>query len=126
MKQYVKTITIPMYYRGVLVFIGSREQLKGYLDRHYPSYAPVVEAVEQTQAAAFTFKLDGDALIFTPQIPSSAEMVHEIFHAARHILDIIGVKLTDDTEEVFAYLMEYLSEQILPWLKTFSCGSQLS
>lgn len=123
MKQHVKTITIPMYYRGVLVFIGSSEQLMGYLDRHYPSYASVVQTFEYTRAAAYTFKLDGDALIFAPRIPSSAEMVHEIFHATRHILDIVGVKLSDDTEEVFAYLMEYLSEQILPWLKTFSCES---
>lgn len=53
-------------------------------------------------------------------------MVHEIFHAARHILNLVGVGLTDETEKVFAYLMEYLSEQILPWLKTFSYGSPSS
>ena len=59
-------------------------------------------------------------------MPSSAEMVHEILHAARHILNLVGVGLTDETEKVFAYLMEYLSEQILPWLKTFSYGSPSS
>ena len=36
MKQHVRIITVPMYYRGVLVFIGRKEQLKGYRDRHYP------------------------------------------------------------------------------------------
>lgn len=124
MKQHVKTVTIPVYYRGVLVFIGSRGQLRDHLFRYYPDYATSMEDLEIPPAAAYTFKLEGDALIYSPSVPSEAAMVHEIFHSVRHILGIIGVELSDETEEVFAYLMEYLSDQILPWLKTFSCESR--
>ena len=85
-----------------------------------------MEEARQIQTAAFTFKLGEDVLIFAPQILSVAEMVHEIFHAATHILDIVGVSLTNKTKEVYAYYIEYLSEQILPYLKTFFCGSPSS
>ena len=124
MKQHVKIVTVPIYYRGVLIFIGSPDQLRDYLYRRYPAYASSMGDLDIPPATAYTFKFEGDALIYSPSIPSESTMVHEIFHAARHILGIIGVELSDGTEEVFAYLMEYLSDQILPWLKTFSSGSR--
>jgi hypothetical protein len=123
MKQHVKAVSVPPYYRGVLVFIGSPDQLRDYLRRSYPAYATSMEDIDIPQAVACTFNLECDALIYSPSVPKEAAMIHEIFHAARHILNIVGIDLSDDTEEAYAYLIEYLSDQILPWLRTFSCES---
>ena len=35
---------------------------------------------------------------------------HEAFHAAKDILEACHIKLSDDTNEVFAYLIGYLTE----------------
>lgn len=42
-------------------------------------------------------------LWFSSMAPSTSTIAHECFHAARGTLPQIGIELTDDTEEVYAY-----------------------
>lgn len=39
-------------------------------------------------------------------------LVHEIFHAACHILGDAGVHLVPDTEETYAYFIQYLYDKL--------------
>lgn len=36
---------------------------------------------------------------------------HEIYHAVNYIMSFIGVKYSEDSEECFAYLIGYITEQ---------------
>lgn len=38
---------------------------------------------------------------------------HEKFHFVYHILSHVGIKLSDETEEVYAYLSEHLTRQFI-------------
>ncbi len=40
-----------------------------------------------------------------------ATVNHEIFHVVHSLLSGIGMKLTDDSEEAYAYLIGYVTEQ---------------
>ena len=37
---------------------------------------------------------------------------HEIFHATDQILRYIGINLTDDSDEAYAYLIEYITREV--------------
>lgn len=40
-------------------------------------------------------------------------LVHELFHVTDYILREVGIKLSDDSDESYAYLLQYLTEQVL-------------
>jgi hypothetical protein len=44
---------------------------------------------------------------------SLSVLAHEIFHVATFILDRAGIKLTDSSDEAYAYLIEHLTRQAL-------------
>ena len=44
-------------------------------------------------------------------------LAHEVFHAVEFLFDRIGLKLSDDSGEAFAYQMQYLTRSILEKLK---------
>ncbi len=46
---------------------------------------------------------------------------HEIYHAVNYILSFIGIKYSDDSEEAYAYLITYLTEQCYKKLKVSIC-----
>ena len=48
---------------------------------------------------------------------------HEIFHCTIFILKRIGVSLSDDSEEAYAYLYEYITKMIYSKTAKFSSSS---
>ena len=114
MKQRIKIVPIDLYKRGVCVFVGTREQFRSYVEREnleidWDNYKDIEE-----MAAAFTVRFQLDSMIVCTRKPEESVIVHEIVHAAKHILRIVDV----DDEEAEAYLVEYLYDQIIPWLRT--------
>lgn len=47
-----------------------------------------------------------------------AIVVHEAAHAAKDILQSKGIKIGDETEEVYTYLLEFISQKLLERLST--------
>ena len=125
MKQQVLNVPVEIFNRGVLVFLGSQEQLKNYVRQKYPEYEDDVEE-ELSGGSAYTIKLKDDAIIFAESIIPESEMVHEIVHAAIHLLSLVEVqdKEGNINEEALCYLVEYLARKILPWLTSISCESR--
>lgn len=44
-------------------------------------------------------------------------LAHEIFHAAEFIMERIGMKLTTESDEAYAYLIGYLTKEIYSKIK---------
>ena len=42
-----------------------------------------------------------------------ADLAHEVFHVVHWIMKYKGIYLSDDSEEAYAYLLEYLMEEIM-------------
>ena len=71
---------------------------------------------DDTTLARTSITEQGSVILWMPSLPKTTKdcgtLAHEIFHAARFILNKIGINLSDDTEEVYAYLIGYITLQI--------------
>ena len=47
---------------------------------------------------------------------STLVVVHELIHAVSHILRNVGIEYSLDSEEVYAYVMEDLTEKVTNWI----------
>ena len=57
------------------------------------------------------------AVFFTFKDLQSYYICHEVSHATHHILQFIGLKLTDDTDEVYAYHNDMLFRYCIDFMK---------
>lgn len=68
-----------------------------------------------TTARTVMFR-EGPTVVRLKWIPKSAFewgiLHHEIFHAVQFIMSRISIELTDQSGEAFAYLIQYLTEQV--------------
>lgn len=59
--------------------------------------------------------IGGQTVLRLRGVPGTGEerghLAHEIFHATDFILRRIGLKLTEDSDEAYAYVIQYLTEQ---------------
>ncbi len=115
MKSYKKIIPLDIFHRGVAVVFGSRDTLvdcmKGYGYKNALTNR-IEDALNTSEAVVL--RLDEDAIIYIEHKVTEGVLIHEIVHAASHILGLVDI----DNEEMLSYLMQYLYEQIVPWART--------
>lgn len=123
----IKTEIFPIdiFKHGVRVVVGSEEDLlsvaecEGWRDE-------AVKAIDGVDNyLAFTLRLEsGDSVIFLPDKNREGVafpvVVHELVHAVGHILRNIGVEYSEDSEEVYAYVIEDLTERVINWISSLS------
>lgn len=54
--------------------------------------------------------------IFDWTIQQQALLVHELFHITYIVLSAVGIKLSDDSDEAYAYYLQYLTTQVVTML----------
>lgn len=77
---------------------------------HYEEMCKIIdEHGERKSTLAVTFPQDGGGSIiwFNPKA-GLGTYVHELTHASHHLLKKREIPLSDDTEEVYAYLIDFL------------------
>lgn len=116
MKQHVKLFPVDLYKRGVCVFLGTREQFKAYLEREEIDFDWDGEDTDKMldKYQAVTLRTDTDCIIYSDKEVDEGVLAHECVHAAKHVLRIVGV----EDEEAEAYLVEYLYNGIIPWVRS--------
>lgn len=62
-------------------------------------------------SAACTVEEDGVVIMWFPKNPTKGLLAHEMEHATYMILNRCGVPHTDDTDEVYAYQINYLIDE---------------
>ena len=115
MKQFVKIIPVDVYKRGVCVFFGTREQLKMFLKKEDIQIEDDLDGF-LGKSDAIILRTLTDALIFSERKITEGTLIHEISHAAKHILRCCDV----EDEEAECHLLEYLCNEILPWARATS------
>lgn len=120
-----KTFPIDPFKHGVCVFFGTDDEFRLHVAKDDALDIGVADdcaaAMENSKMA--TLRLDsGDAIVFGRSVPADvqgrATLVHELFHSVSCILQNIGVIHTDETEEVYAYTLENLTERVFTWLSS--------
>ena len=118
-KSFVKTIKIPIYGALLTVHIGPTNSLRDSLKKQGIKVGYELENELNVDSVGGTCALsNGHIVVFVHTddkryIHHHAVLIHELFHATCHILHKRGVKLTDDSEEAFAYLLSYITEQVM-------------
>lgn len=113
-----KLIQINVYNSDVLVHFGTEESLIKYMKNNgFTSYVDEVKDILSQDKAvilAETFMLDTGQTImwFSEKKPNIGLIAHEVFHAVYNLLERIGIRLSSDSEEAYAYLTQFLINEI--------------
>lgn len=103
-----------IYPFDILVSMGETdEQVRRHLEKG--GIKDPFEIVMKGQGRAIMFS-GGQTMIRTKNLPKTVRdygvLQHEIFHAVVFILERVGMKLTPESDEAYAYMIEYLTVQI--------------
>ena len=103
----------------VMVCLGtSREDILAYFKKHFINGLSAKDLEElQMTGHGRTLRLENNAFILWtksfPRTPAEfGYLAHEIFHTADLILRFAGVSLSDDSDEVWAYQIDWLTHRI--------------
>lgn len=112
----MRTIEIKVdIYNSVVYFVigGSKKQIISFLEKHMTNAEEMMEAVSNN--AASTLLHSGKSIVIASanktQEEFFSEIAHEIFHVTCWIMKYVGITLSDESEEAFAYLNGYITEQ---------------
>lgn len=105
----------------IIVALGvTKEELFKYSDKEFEngiSQKDKDERFDFSTCRGKAIRLDNNALIlWLKEFPTSPQyhghLAHEIFHIADMILDKIGVTHSNDSDEVWAYLIDWITKII--------------
>lgn len=132
--EHFEIINIDLYNTHIMVYFG---QLSGLLDKlsEYLRNEDVQKAkelfgdVEDGITLGRTCLLEsGQIVLWMPKPPTTPEekgtLQHEIFHATNCLMEKVGIRLTLDSDEAYAYLIGYTSTKVEEFLTTSSDDAQ--
>lgn len=114
MKKYQVIRLVAFPYDILVASNVSISAVKKYLSGHFDIKLSD-EAVEMLSNSGLghTLRLPNKAtLIYFPNTPDTGLIAHEVYHAVYLILQTMGITPSDDSDEVYAYLIEYVMRQI--------------
>ena len=115
-------IDIPVYNAVINVLLGNVETLKDSIKGIDGLYEELKNSINEFNQGKFLWseKLN-QWIIWLPRIPKTiqdmASLVHEIEHCVFYLFQYKGLKHSDDSEEAYAYMMEFLFQEIMTKVK---------
>lgn len=111
-----KVISLEIYCRDVVVSIGQTnkqlyKELKHKMSKSEFDYF-FSDWDESIVNGRTLFHDSGFTIIRLKDLSEDGIIAHECFHAVCFIFDKIGIKLTKESDEAYAYLLQFLVNQI--------------
>lgn len=124
MRKCKAIIQVPIYKKAVLLYCGSESGLLKTVRRDLGEEVEEVRnrlGAEEQYEGITLMTSTNDVIVHLPEKPKDSKgistLTHELFHASSFILEGAGIRHTNDTEEAYAYLLEYLVAEALDSLK---------
>lgn len=115
-----KLIPIDVFYRDILIVFGNEKELRKSLSKYHSKEEVdrLVDEVDFSNKGNVVYDSYNKAFfLWMPEKPKTSKdlgfLIHEVFHATCAVMSAIGIKLSDDSEEAYAYLIGFLTEKIL-------------
>lgn len=113
----MEKINIPIYEHDVLISVDETDdELYEQVKHSFKSRDEFDNSwinFESSNARTICHDRDGYCIIRFKKEPLKHSLIaHEAFHATHFILDRVGIRLSDDSDEAFAYLLGYIIENI--------------
>lgn len=115
-KKKIFIVNYEIYPFDCLVCIGSTtEEIVKYLkklDRELSKEE--IEAIElENIGRGRTIMLESGQTIIRLNSLDASTLAHEVFHAVYFLAERLNIKLSEDSDEAFAYLIEFLTKKII-------------
>jgi len=113
MRNKVKIIYVSLFDAEVVILYGSHTEALLWVKKNCPLQTELIQAIEahpikRTVKATTYPQIGGGSLIVLPQKSTLSTTIHELTHAAFHLLKSRDTPLTEETEETYSYLIEFL------------------
>jgi hypothetical protein len=109
----IKMIKVEPYGRKLwIVWNSSESELRHALARENDDYSAAYKFGKDSEGVTVTTGKGHVVMRFHEEPNDPRLIAHESLHAAWGILDRIGVKMSDDSEEALAYLMDWIIGQV--------------
>lgn len=113
----VKHIECKMFESSVYIFIGKTVELKSYIENVIPEkYRIILEDLEDLEESRYdgvTYYCGNICIIRVNNFSDLSILIHELMHATYRILNIHDINLDHSTNEVYAYMIGYLTKEAL-------------
>lgn len=107
----------PIYFGQFLVIWGmswdeAEPQMRKFLE--YPKDSNELDCITEPNAAVVHNPKICKRLViwFSEKKPGGPVVAHELFHAAFRIFDYSGIRICEDSQEPFAYYLEWLTKVV--------------
>lgn len=110
-----KVIPIEVYGHDIVVSIGQTDSDLYEHIKENISEKKFDKRFSNQKSIATTFKLKTGCILirFKDNIDNPGIVAHEAFHAIVYLFEKIGIDFAYESEEAYAYALEYLTNQIL-------------
>ena len=118
-------INVPIFNCNIHLFTGDKDNIKKALQAEFGEEGTElfneIKADDSIDGSSIMLS-NGYKIIWLPEYQNTYSdnsiLVHEIFHTAINIMLSREIQLNNDTEEVCAYLIEYLYEEIFKVIRS--------
>lgn len=118
-------INVPIFNCNIHLFTGDKDNIKKALQAEFGEEGTElfkeIKANDSVDGSSIMLS-NGYKIIWLPKYQNTYSdnsiLVHEIFHTAINIMLSREIQLNNDTEEVCAYLIEYLYEEIFKVIRS--------
>ena len=112
----VKTYKVlnPVYsYALFLRIYGTKEEALSWFDKKFECEQPAVNNLSAKEGSFIFTPSKRSHLLWFGDIPGGGLAAHEALHSVKHVLEHAGLgPLNNDTEEAYAYLLDWTVRQI--------------
>lgn len=111
----VKHIKCDIFESHVYIFIGKVLELKSFIEKELPEkYKIILEDLEDPgYYDGTTYYCGNICIIRVNSFSDLSILIHELMHATYRILSIHDIKLDESTNEIYAYMLGYLTKEAL-------------
>ena len=123
-------IPIDIYNTDLLLVTGTPEEMKEALKERLgeeegeKAYNLMAEDISDISLGRSALLENGAVALWMPDASDKATMAHEIFHIVTYITEKVGIRLSHDSDEAYAYLIGYITKKVNEAISLSSDGAQ--
>lgn len=118
-----KIIPIDIYNRSLMVHFGKKEELLEKLEIYgleKEELDTILDGINDLTMGRTVLLSNNALLMWMPHVPMIEDygtLAHEVFHCVDFLMTDIGVPLTKESNEAYAYLIGYITKKVHELIK---------
>lgn len=118
-------IPVPIYKKEVNVYLNyTLKELEELIYSHYERDIAdeIIDGIKGKEYVGITVNIKDVFIIHMPEFNSQSGehisiLIHELYHVTHALLRLSGINPTQDSEEAYSYLIEYLTNKFFEYYR---------